>query len=57
VVSVVPILRVPLLTRPNHYWALMERDFNEGGDNPAIVAIANRLAPRDPLCRADLKEL
>jgi hypothetical protein len=26
VVSVVPILRVPLLTRPNHYWVLLERE-------------------------------
>ena len=26
VVSVVPILRVPILTRPNHYWAIMERE-------------------------------
>jgi|HubBroStandDraft_3_1064219.scaffolds.fasta_scaffold43364_2 hypothetical protein len=25
-ISVVPILRVPILTRPNHYWVLMERE-------------------------------
>lgn len=29
VVTVVPILRVPILTRPNHYWTLMERDIRE----------------------------